>query len=139
MPLMENVLLTKVSDPTTAATTAVNSTHVDMAGFEGVVFFSSFDTAGTNNTINVAQGATTSSFTDLEGTSVTAGASDEDVWVDVYKPTKRYLRAEFARGTSTALGDVWAMQYNPRKAPVDNTTSGTIAGEVHATPAEGAA
>lgn len=139
MPLMENVKLTKVADYTTAATTAVNGTHVDMAGYEGVVFFASFGTAATNNTINAAQGATTSSFDDLEGTSVTSGASDEDVWIDIYKPTGRYVRPEIARGTSSTVETIWAMQYGPRKAPVDNNTTGTIAGEVHATPAEGTA
>lgn len=140
MALSENVKITKVADHSTAATSAVNSTYVDMAGFEGVMFVTSFGTAAANNTVNAAQCDTTGgTYADLEGTSVTSGTSDEDVWVDVYKPTDRYVRLEAARGTSSTLESIWAIQYGARKAPVDNTTSGTIAGELHATPDEGTA
>lgn len=138
--LIHQIKVTKVADHTAAGTTAVNSTGVDMSGYEGVLFLTSFGTAAANNTVNAAQDtASGGSYTDLEGTSVTSGTSDEDVWVDVYKPTKRYVRLEAARGTSSTLESIWAIQYGPRTMPVDNTTSGTIAGEDHQSPAEGTA
>lgn len=140
MNLSSNVKITKVSDYAAAATSAINSASVDMSGYTGVLFIASFGTAAANNTMNAAQGADDSAdWEDLTGTSVASGASDEDVWVDVYRPTDRYVRAEIARGTSTTLEAIWAIQYGPRKAPVDNTTTGTISGEVHASPAEGTA
>ena len=140
MNLSSNVLITKVQDHSTAATSAVNSTGVDMSGYEGVLFITSFGTAAANNTVNAAQGADNSAdWVDLTGTSVSAGTSDEDVWIDVYRPTERYVRLEAARGTSSTLESIWAIQYGPRKAPVDNTTTGTIIGELHASPAEGTA
>ena len=140
MNLSSNVKITKVSDYADAATSAINSASVDMSGYTGVLFIASFGTAAANNTMNAAQGADDSAdWEDLTGTSVASGASDEDVWVDVYRPTDRYVRAEIARGTSTTLEAIWAIQYGPRKAPVDNTTTGTISGEVHASPAEGTA
>lgn len=140
MNLSSNVKITKVADYAAAATSAINSASVDMSGWTGVLFIGSFGTAAANNTINAAQGADDSSdWEDLEGTSVASGTSDEDVWIDVFRPTDQYVRAEVARGTSTTLETIWAIQYGPRKAPVDNTTTGTIIGEVHASPAEGTA
>jgi hypothetical protein len=140
MNLSSRVKITKVSDPSTAATSAVESTGVDMAGYEGVVFVTSFGTAAANNTAKVAQGADNSAdWEDLTGTSVASGTSDEDVWIDVYRPSDRYVRLEVARGTSTTLGDIWAIQYGPRTMPADNTASGTVIGEFHQEPAEGTA
>lgn len=138
--LSDRIKITKVSDPTIAGTTAVESTAVDMAGYGGVLFLTSFGTAAANNTILASQDvASGGSFTDLLGTSVTSGTSDEDVWLDIVAPRKRYVRVEIARGTSTTLGDIWAIQYGPAAEPVDNTTSGTIVGEAHLAPAEGTA
>jgi hypothetical protein len=111
-----------------------------MAGYEGVLFLTSFGTAAANNTLLASQDvASGGSFTDLAGTSVASGTSDEDVWIDVFRPSKRYVRVEAARGTSSTLESIWAIQYGARKLPVDNTTTGTIAGEAHVSPAEGSA
>ena len=132
----------KVEDHTTAGTSAVESATVDMAqdgGYEGVVFLTSFGTAATDNTAEVAQSSDDSSFDDLVGSKVASGSSDEDVWIDVFRPQERYLRMQVARGTSSTLESIWAVLYNPRKVPVDNTTSGTIIGEAHNSPIEGTA
>jgi len=138
--LSSNVKITKVADHAIADTSPINSTYVDMSGYEGVLFVTSFGTAADNNTINAAQCATTGgNYEDLEDTSVTSGTSDADVWLDVYRPSERYVRCEVARGTSSTCESIWAIQYGARKAPVDNTTSGTITGELHASPDEGTA
>src|SRR5262245_56782709 len=143
MQLSNGVKITKVQDHTTAGTTAVNSDGVDMAGFEGVLFVTSFGTAAANNTVNAAQSdanGPADHFTALAGArAARGGASDEDAWLDIYRPRKRYVRLEAARGTSSTLESIWAIQYGPRKLPVDNTTTGTIAGEAHVSPAEGTA
>lgn len=138
--LSNHVKLTKVADHTAAGTTAVNSTGIDMAGYEGVLFITSFGTAATDNTVNAAQGDTLGgTYDDLAATSVASGTSDEDVWVDVYRPRDRFVRLEAARGTSSTLESIWAIQYGARKQPQDNTISGTIIGEAHVSPAEGTA
>lgn len=140
MQLSNGIKITKVADHTTAGTSAVEATGVDMAGFEGVLFVTSFGTAASGNTLLASQDtASGGSYTDLLGSSVTSGTSDEDVWIDVYRPTKRYVRVEAARGTSSTLESIWAIQYGARKQPVDNTTSGTIVGEASVSPAEGTA
>jgi hypothetical protein len=110
-----------------------------MAGYEGVIFLTSFGTAAADNTAEVAQSTDDSSFADLLASQVTSGTSDEDVWIDVFRPQERYLRLQVARGTSSTLESIWAIQYGAREIPVDNTTSGTIAGEAHNSPIEGTA
>lgn len=133
--------LTKVADHTTAGTTDVESSILDMAGYEGVVFFTSYGTAATNNILKVQQDDANASggMADLLGTGVASGSSDEDVWVEVYRPQKRYVRCIAVVDTSSTVESIWALQYGARELPVDNTTSGTIIGETHASPAEGTA
>ena len=140
-PISEDILLTKVKDAETSAGTGdVTSDSVDMAGYEGVMFFSSYGTANANNLPNLETSSDdggSDAFTDLAGTEVGVGASDEDVWVEVHRPRERYIKAIFARGTSSTLGDIWALRYGAKTKPVDNTTAGTIHGELHLSPAEG--
>lgn len=137
--LSERVKLTKVTDHTTAGTSAINSGSVDMTGYKGVIFFTSFGTAAVDNTIEAASSTDDSTFADIAGTNVVPGASDEDVWVDVWGPPNRYVRCEIARGTSSTCESIWAIQYDPVTSPQDNTTTGTIAGEAHAQPIAGTA
>ena len=138
MNLSGSIKITKVADHSSAATSAVNSTYVDMAGYEGVIFMTSFGTANADNTINAAQCDTSGGiYADLEDTSVTSGTSDEDVWIDVYRPSDRYVRCEAVRTESSTLESIWAIQYGARKKAVDNTTSGTITGETHISPDQG--
>lgn len=143
--LFENCKITKVADHSTANTTDVNSTGVDMKGFQWVVFLTSFGTAAADNLVNV-QGSdddgSVDTYADLASTAVAlGGASDEDQIAEVYQPggTQRYLRLHVERGTSTTLESIWAIQGGARDLPVDNTTTGTIAGERNVNPAEGTA
>lgn len=137
------VKLTKVADHTTAGTTDVEGAILDMSGWEGVMFFTSFGTAAADNLLKVQQDDVNSAggMADLLGTGVVSGASpsNEDVWVDVYRPQKRYVRCIAVVDTSSTVESIYALQYGPREMPVDNTTSGTIQGEAHASPAEGTA
>jgi len=128
----------KVADAATASTNSVTGSVIDTQGYDGVVFLTSFGTAATNNTIKVQQGTATnlSDAADLAGSSVSSGASDEDVWVEVYRPQKRYIQPVVTRGTSSTLGDIWAILYNSSKQPVDNTETGTIAGTLVVSPDE---
>jgi hypothetical protein len=134
--LTDNVKITKVQDHTAAGTSAVNSDGVDMTGYDGVLFVTSFGTAAAGNTVNLAVSATSGgSYDDLTGTSVSSGTSDEDVWIDstggVADTTKSFCRLEVVRGTSSTLESIWAIQYKARSLPVSNVVSGTIVGEQH--------
>lgn len=140
--LSEKVKIVKIKDHSTADTSAVTSDAVDTQGYDGVLFVTSFGTAAAGNTVKVQQSsddAAADAYADLTGTSVTSGTSDEDVFVDVQRPKERYLKLVAARGTSSTLESMYAILYNPRSLPIDNTTSGTITGETHLSPAEGTA
>jgi hypothetical protein len=130
--------------PTTATgTTTINGNTVDMAGFDSVLFIIKYSTAANNNTLKAQQGQASnmSDAADLAGTSVTVGASDEIVWIDLHRPQERYVRAAALRGTTTVIEWAVAIQYNAHaaKLPISNALAGTIAGELWISPAEGTA
>lgn len=136
--LMENAVLTMVSDQQISAVTAINSSSVDMDGFDGVVFFGQIVTAHVNNFANAATSSDDSTFNDLAGTKVLSTTSDDTFCIDVYRPLERYLRCEIDRGgATTATGPIYALQYNARKAPTSQGS--TVNLETHISPAEGTA
>jgi hypothetical protein len=85
------------------------------------------------------QSADNSSFADLEGSAVDVGASDDTQWIDIYDPEEQYVRPSIARGTTTVVDSIFAIQYDPKGAPVSNVTAGTINGVALVRPAEGTA
>lgn len=138
--LSDNIKITKVQDHTTAGTSTITATSIDMQNYTGVVFLTSFGTAASDNTCHVegsSDDGSSDSFTDLTSTEVGVASSDEDVWLDIRNPVERYIRFACLRGTSSTLESVWAFQYGGRSLPADNTTAGTIHGETHNSPAEG--
>jgi len=140
MNLSSQVLITKVADPLTAGTSVGNGTGVDMKGYSGCLFLTSFGTPAANNLLHVEGSSVTSTtgYADLAASEVdAAGASDEDMWVDIKAPRKRYLRPVALRGTSSTLGDMWALRYGPKTMPTDNSTAGTIAGKAVLAPSTG--
>lgn len=133
--------LVKVADHSAAATTDVTSSIVDTAGYEGVVFFTSFGTANATNTIKVQQNSSnqTTGMADVLGTSVASGSSDEDVIVEVYKPSARYMQVLVARGASSTCESIWAALYGGTPGLAANSVSGTQIAEQHNSPAAGTA
>lgn len=139
MNLSKNVKITKVKALSASAGTAIDSDSVDMAGFDGVVFFGRIATSDVANFANVAQSTTSGgSYADLAGTKVVPGDDADSFSIDVYKPTKRHLRCEVDRGgADTIVGDIYAIQYGAHKKPT--THGATIDSETHISPAEGTA
>ncbi len=141
-PVSENVKLTKIADPSTAATSDVTSSSVDLAGnggWDGVLLVTSYGTPAANNLFHVEGCDDDSTFLDVEGSEVDLeGASDEDQWIDVFRPIYRYYRVVAARGTSSTLGDVWALLYRGKTAPfTGNVLAGTIVGKAILSAAQG--
>ena len=109
-------------------------------GYDNVLFITRLGTPASNNTVELAQSDSSGSgFNDLLDTQVSSNSSDEIVYNDLARPSKRYVRPEIARGTSTTVDLVVAIQYNGRKLAVDNTRTGEITGEAHVAPIEGTA
>ena len=138
MNLTKNTKVTMVKVSQSSAGTAINSDSVDMEGYDGVVFFGVIKTANAANFANVAQSDDDSTFNDLIGTKVVPGDNDDSFMIDIDRPEKRYLRCEIDRGgANTVVGDIYALQYKARKAPV--THGATIDSELHVSPIEGTA
>lgn len=142
MNLSNAVKITKVVDQSSAAgTSSAEGAVIDMANYDGCLFMTSFPTAAANNGLKCKMSSASDTGTqgDIEGSATASGASDEDHWLDVYRPRKRYLQVVVVRGTSSKLGDVWALQYKGNKRPEDNVTTGTITGEVSVSASTGTA
>ena len=138
MNLSKNVKVTKVLALSASAGTALNTASVDMQGFEGVMFFGRMATADVANFANLAQSSDDSAFADLAGTKVVPGDDADVFMLDVYRPLDRYVRLEVDRGgADTIVGDIYAIQYEPRTAAT--THSSEIDSETHVSPLEGTA
>lgn len=123
--LSDDVKITKIADHSTAATSDVTSAEIDMLGYDGVLFLTSFGTAAANNLVTLHDAATTGA----EAATVAlkaSGTSDEDVVLDVLHP-KRFCKLVASRGTSSTLESIWAIQYRGRARAVANAVSGTLA------------
>lgn len=143
MQLLKNAELAVVEAAAGAAQTALESDIVDMAEYEGVVFVAL--TGDVTDTcvlgLNVEHGdeAGGGDMADTTATaSFTAGATNADskiLAVDVYRPTKRYVRAVLTRTTANAVvGGIIAIKYGPRKAPVTQDAT-VIDSEIVVSPA----
>jgi hypothetical protein len=139
MNLSKDCKVTKVLAAAASAGTALNSSEVDMSGFEGVVFVGRIATANAANFANLAQSSVSGgTFVDLAGTKVVPGDDADSFLIDVYKPLDQFVRCEIDRGgADTATGDVYAIQYGASKRPVSHGT--TVDAETHISPAEGTA
>lgn len=139
MNLTKNVKVSLAEALTAAGTSAVTTAVFDMLGFEGIVFIGTIATVNAGNYAKAQQGAASnmSDAADLEGTKVVPGDDGDSFMIDIYKPQKRYVQVVVTRTASTALGEIFAIQYGAHKAPVSH--GATIDSEVHISPDEGTA
>lgn len=141
---MDNIVydckLDRAAAATVAGTTAVTGSIFDMKDFESCMFaVLGCGVAAAGNYIKVEQGdvATLTDAADLEGSKVICTVADNIVGVEIKKPTDRYVRAYFVRGTSAAVESMICIRHGARKLPVDNSGEADL--ELHASPAEGTA
>lgn len=144
MSITKNIKITRVSAAAAAAQTAVNSSIIDMQGFDGVLFLAmTGDVSDTSVlTLKAEQNTanSTSGMAALGGAATfTAGATSADnkvLALDVFKPTERYLRAVLTRGTANAAVDgIIAIQYGAQNKPTAHDVS-VIASALLNDPAE---
>ena len=125
-----------------AGSSDINSSVVDTAGFDGVVFAIPFgpivSLAATS--VEVA-GAALAAFSDgaaLAGTGITVADTGDNktVFVEVKKPVHRYARLTVKRATQNAtIGGALAILYGAASEPVSH--GATVSGEAHLSPAAG--
>lgn len=138
---MQGILLAsktiRVSNAVAAGTSVVNTTVVDMTGFDSVLFTALFGALTASQVTSIkAQGgnaANLSDAVDLVG-AVTNNLADADgnkmLQLEVVKPVAyRYMRLVVTRGTANAVIDgVIAQLMSTRKAPetIDTTVSDAL-------------
>ena len=126
-----------------AGTSAITSSAVDTAGFDGCLFIVPLGTivASAVTSIKVQQCDTSGgSYADLTGTNQTIADTDDDklLYVDVFRPREQFLKLVVSRATQNAtIGGIIAVLYNARSRPV--THGSNVAGETFNWPAEGTA
>lgn len=134
--LLKHGKVTRVSNAAVAATSDIDSSRVDMSGFDSVCFIallgdvtsgSVLELQGKVNTADSTSGAT--EVTD--GTvTYTAGASDADnklMILDIRRPNRAvtpYAYCTLLRGTQNAVVDgIIAIRYNARDVPTSQDST----------------
>ena len=146
--LVKHAKLTRISNAAAAGVTTIDTSAVDMKGFDSVSFLVGFGTivAGAATSIKVQQsndsGGSPDTFDDLAGTSVTIADTDDNkiAAVEIARPQKRYLRVRILRATQNSTVDfVLAMQNTAGVEPVVHDSATVVTPEFWHAPAEGTA
>ncbi len=147
LPLIDGLKITQAVTVTAGAagTTDINGTTLDMSGYDGVLVAVTMGaiTGSAVTSIKMQQGSASnlSDAADLLGTAQTIADTDDEktFYIDLNKPTERYVRLVVDRGTQNAVvASATYFQYGPKTLPVSSHGS-NVSGETHISPAEGTA
>jgi hypothetical protein len=130
-PLSQECKIDLVSGAAAAAQTAITSSVLDMAGYDGVLFLAiTGDVTDTSvltltayeHTANAASGTAISGGATTPFTADASSADSKLFAVDVVKPTKQYVYAIFTRTTANAVvNSIIAIRYKGKTVPVVNS------------------
>ena len=137
MNLSENCTVVLAKAAQTAATTAVTTDVIDMQGYREIVFVGTITTKNAGNYVNLQEDtvSTGASLADLKDTKI---AGQTYFKVGLVRPKKRYVAAKITRTVSSATGEIWAILFKGRKAPITSATA-TLTEETHVSPDAGTA
>lgn len=146
--LLEDIRISRCLNAVAAGNDDQAGTAVDMdadGGYDGVLFVAAVGTLTASHVTSlIAQqsndsGGSPDDFTALDGATtgnLANGDSNKLAVLDVFRPTKRYVRPVVKRATQNAVIDgVIAIQYRGRSRPAINPASVALAVAV-VTPAE---
>jgi len=144
--LNSRIKITRVLNSVVAGITDQNSSAVDMAGFDGVLFIALFGALTATQVTQIKAQQDVSSgmgaAADLLGSNVGPLADTDGnkcLVLDIKKPLERYVRCVVDRGTANAVIDgVIAIQYGAGAHPTAHAASVAFA-EAWGSPAEGTA
>ena len=141
MNLSSDIAIEKAAAPAVAGTTEVETSAIDMQGFNGVMFVTAIPTidAGGLNYLQGKQGETSGgSFAILAASAVTPEVNGDVVGLDIFQPRERFVKASVLRNTSSATETIIALKYKGIKRPELNDATPVIK-KLLQSPAEGAA
>lgn len=113
-----------------AASTAINGSIIDTFGFGGVLFVillgAIVSGAVTSFKLTQSDNSDMSSGEDVAGSNQAVADTEgsKAFYLDIRKPTKRYLRLIVSRGTQNATISAVALPYNAASQPVTQTAAG---------------
>lgn len=138
---IEDVKFDEVVSATATGVTTINSSILDMAGYEGVIFITSLGTADVTNGHKIQQGAASnmSDAADLLGSARLCNGTGKVIVSRLHRPRKRYVRCSVLRPVTTTINSVQAIRYGARSKPVTNHVTNSMAVEELSSPAEGTA
>lgn len=127
-----------VEAPTATGTTTIDSTILNMAGYEGVIWIARLGSPAANNNIRAQQDIVVGfgAAADLQGTLVNSASNNVHV-LDLKRPQEQFVRCRVTRGTTTTIDTLVAIQYNPASLAVAQAASVTM--EQWLSPPEGTA
>lgn len=133
--------LKRVSNAVAAGTSDINSSSVDMTGFDSVSFIVSFGaiTAGAATNCHLETSSDDTNWDDLAGSAITVADDDDNqcVFLDLHTPRERYIRCVVDRATQNSVVDgIVALQYNAHVEPVTHDASTVVGSEFHGPGAE---
>lgn len=149
--LSEDIRVSRVMNAVAAGSTAQNGSAVDMAadgGYDGVMFILAVGTLSSSQATSLKaqqsdDNGNDDDFSDLAGSKTPTMADDDDnqlVVLDVFRPSKRYVRPVVNRASANAVIDgVIAIQYRGRNRPSIHDAATVQAAKVVVSPAEGTA
>lgn len=99
-----------------AASSTTNGSSVDMSGWDGVLFVLALGATDGTTDMKAQDSADDSTFADITGASITqvAGTGDDKLYLlDVWRPSKRYVRPVVTTGAGAGADfeAVIALQY----------------------------
>lgn len=126
--LSEEIKLTLVQAALADGQTDPDSSAVDMAGFDGVMFVGIVGTITGAGTLDLTvqqsddEAGAPDAYNALSGATAQAtgagGDSDKLLVIDVDQPSKRYLRTNLTRAAANSIwGGTLAIQYKARSKP----------------------
>ncbi len=125
----ENEKVERIATPAASAQATVTTDVVDTQGFDSVVLTALLGTiAATGTVVATAQQGDESNGSDmasLSGATASADASDDNklLSIELYRPTKRYVRLSIARGTAnSAVDGAIAILRDPQDMPVTRSS-----------------
>lgn len=145
MPFIDNhsIFIASTTTAGAAGTSAITSSAVDTAGYDGVLFIVPVGAivSGAVTSLKVQQCDTSGgSYADLTGTNQTIADTDDDklFYVDVFQPKEQFLKLVVSRATQNAtIGGIIALRYNAGSRPASQGSN--VSGENFNWPAEGTA
>ena len=125
MNLNTDVNITGVAGAAANTSTLVTGA-IDTAGYDGVMVIVRCNVANAGNYIKAGQDSAVGlgTIADIKGSKVVCTVGDQFLFIDIFRPTKRYVQVSLARGSSSAAGDFVIVRYGGRVKAENNVKTG---------------